>query len=99
MTRYWLSFDLGLQGDYDSLYGWLDQQQARECGDSVATFQSSKSRDQLTKELKNLLGEKKNARIYIISKVSGGKFVLGRRKLRAPWNGYAEVSVTSGEDV
>jgi hypothetical protein len=39
MTRYWLSFDLGLQGDYDSLYAWLDKQGAQECGDSVATFE------------------------------------------------------------
>ena len=99
MTRYWLSFDLGLQGNYDALYSWLDQHQAKECGDSIATFQSNKARDQLAKELKDLLGETKNARIYIINKKSGGKFVLGRRKLRAPWNGYAEVSVSGGEDV
>jgi hypothetical protein len=39
MTRYWLSFDLGLQGDYDNLYAWLDKQGAQECGDSVATFE------------------------------------------------------------
>ena len=97
--RYWLSFDLGLHGDYDALYGWLDKQGARECGDSMATFNSEKSRDQLVKELKSLLDEKKNPRIYIVSMKSGGKFVLGRRKVRAPWTGYAEVAASDGEDV
>ena len=64
-----------------------------------ATFNSEKSRDQLAKELKNLLGTKKNPRVYVISMKHGGKFVLGRRKLRAPWTGYAEISVSGGEDV
>jgi hypothetical protein len=96
--RYWLSFDLGLHGDYDALYGWLDQQDARECGDNVATFESKKPRDEIVKELKNLVDDKKNPRIYNISRKQGGKFALGKRK-RAPWTGYAEVAVGSGEDV
>jgi len=96
--RYWLSFDLGLRGDYDALYSWLDKLGALECGDSVATFQSKKSRDQLVRELRNLLDAKKNPRVYIVSRQSG-KFVLGRRKARAPWTGYAEISVSGGEDV
>lgn len=96
--RYWLSFDLGLHGDYDALYAWLDKLGAVECGDSVATFKSEKSRDQLVRELKNLLDEKKSPRVYIVSMKSGGKFVLGRRKARAPWTGYAEISVSGGED-
>lgn len=95
--RYWLSFDLGLQGNYDALYAWLDEQGAKECGDSVATFESRKNRDQIIKEIKRVLDEKKNPRIYIITE-SRGKFALGRRKIRAPWSGYAEASVTSGED-
>jgi hypothetical protein len=97
MTRYWVAFDLGLQGDYDSLYGWLDQQRAVECGDSVATFKSKKTRDQIAAELKLLLDENKKPRIYLVSK-SGGKFLMGKRK-RSPWTGYAEVAVGGGEDV
>lgn len=97
--RYWLSFDLGLRGDYDALYAWLDEQGAKECGDSVATFQSKKTREEIVKEVKRVLDDKKNPRVYIISTKSGGKFVLGKRKLRAPWSGYAEVSVSGGEDV
>ena len=34
----WLSYDLGIQGDYESLYQWLDSQGAIERGDSVAFF-------------------------------------------------------------
>ncbi len=30
----WLSYDLGIQGDYPSLYEWLDKHQAKECGDN-----------------------------------------------------------------
>ncbi len=37
--RVWLTFDLGVRGDYDSLYQWLDEHQAVECGNGVATFE------------------------------------------------------------
>jgi len=86
--RYWLSFDLGLRGNYEDLYEWLDNMEAVECGDSLATFVTNKNRDQITKELKKFLDN--TARIYIITKDQGkfvGKFVLGKRK-RAPWVGY-----------
>lgn len=33
---YWLSYDLGVGGNYDKLYGWLDDHNAVPCGDSVA---------------------------------------------------------------
>ena len=32
----WISYDLGVNGDYESLYSWLDIQGAKECGTSVA---------------------------------------------------------------
>ncbi|MHB9292468.1 hypothetical protein Holit_01566 [Hollandina sp. SP2] len=37
-TRVWLSYDLGIKGDYANLYIWLDEHKALECGDSIATF-------------------------------------------------------------
>ena len=37
----WLSFDLGIGGDYPGLYKWLDNHDAIECGDSVAFFKYS----------------------------------------------------------
>lgn len=96
-TRYWLSFDLGLQGDYESLYSWLDKQKAKECGSSVATFVSRKTRDQIVRELSGILDQRKNPRIYIISTKQGGKFILGKRVV-APWTGYAQVSLESEEE-
>lgn len=32
----WLSYDLGVDGDYEALYYWLDAHEGRECGDSMA---------------------------------------------------------------
>ena len=34
----WLSYDLGVRGDYEGLYAWLDKHQAKECGDNIAYF-------------------------------------------------------------
>jgi hypothetical protein len=95
--RYWLSFDLGLSGDYTSLYAWLDRQQAKECGDGVATFTSDKSRKKIKSELGNLLKVRTNPRIYLISMHEGGRFIFGKRKV-APWTGYAQTSMDSGEE-
>ena len=53
--RYWLSFDLGFVGPLDPLYRWLADHEAEECGQSVATFESDKTRDELAKELTGLL--------------------------------------------
>ena len=106
MARYWISFDLGLQGNYEQLYAWLDQQDyktkgdrqgAKECGDNLATFVSSKSRSAIAKELKSRLSGQRNARVYIITMESGGKFFIGTRKF-APWKGYAEVGSDVGEE-
>ena len=99
MPRYWLSFDLGLRGNYDELYAWLDSHKAKECGDGVATFVYEKTRDQVARELKRIVGAK--ARVYLISKKEGGqgligKFVIGKRRA-APWSGYAVTELDSEE--
>ncbi len=96
-TRYWLSFDLGLHGNYEELYEWLDAQDARECGDSVASFLSEKSREKLTDEIRERVGDNARARVYLIALHQGGKFVLGKRK-PAPWEGYSRVSIESEEE-
>lgn len=36
--RIWLSFDLGVSGDYEGMYAWLDDKRAKECGSSVASY-------------------------------------------------------------
>ena len=93
MPRYWLSFDLGLKGNYDGLYGWLDNLKAKECGDSVATFTSDKTVERLQKELRRILGT--SARVYLVythgkPSRAAGKFILGGRKA-APWSGFGVV--------
>ena len=97
VRRYWVSFDLGLSGEYEELYAWLDRQEARECGDSVATFRSIKSREQIEKELEQVVNMKRKPRIYIIDRHKGGGFFIGKRRV-APWTGYAQTSLDSGEE-
>lgn len=92
----WISYDLGVKGDYQSLYEWLDLKKAAECGNSVA-FLRYEFKDDLIKELKEDLESKINFsngdRIYIIfsnkedSKIKG-TFIRGGRKSN-PWTGYA----------
>lgn len=92
--RYWLTFDLGFRGNYEELYGWLDKMEAKECGDSCATFSTYLSKDEIRTELSGILD--KNARIYLIFRkedgVRRGRFIIGKRKL-APWSGYARVEI------
>ncbi|HEX72023.1 MAG TPA: hypothetical protein ENN65_01765 [Candidatus Hydrogenedentes bacterium] len=91
----WLSFDLGVNGDYENMYSWLDAQEAKECGDSMACFSFEYEQD-LFKEIKKAIAEsvsidKKKDRIYVVSLVQGtmkGRFLIGKRR-RAPWTGYA----------
>ena len=96
---FWLSYDLGLKGDYSSLYVWLDSMKAKECGNSIASFWFEYESDYL-EELKTSLKEaieiNKNYRFYLIYRsVEGSKttitgdFLFGKRK-PAPWEGYAD---------
>lgn len=96
MPRYWLSYDLGLRGKYEELYAWLDGQKAKECGDNVATFVSDKTREQITRELKRIVGPA--ARVYLITMKEGGKFIIGKRRA-APWAGYAVTELDSETEV
>ena len=98
----WLSYDLGVDGDYEALYEWLDSRQARECGDSVAFFTTPFSMDvahAITTELKRRIKLRRRDRIYLIFPRKDGKytgrFLIGSRK-HAPWAGYAVA--TAGEE-
>jgi hypothetical protein len=93
---FWLSYDLGLKGDYNSLYGWLDKMKARECGDSFAVFQftckTDNPKDEIKKELESEVKFNKNDRVYLIwrddvKQSNAGGFIIGNRK-SAPWEGY-----------
>jgi hypothetical protein len=48
----WLSYDMGVRGDYEGLYAWLDKHTARECGDSLAVLRYHYSAD-FIEELKS----------------------------------------------
>jgi hypothetical protein len=98
----WMSYDLGIQGDYEGLYRWLAGHEAKECGDGMAAFSFAYRADlikELTADLKKNVDVKKRARIYVVSQKDEkpvGKFVIGGRK-DAPWTGYA-VQSDDGED-
>lgn len=91
----WLSFDLGVKGDYEGLYAWLDDHEAIECGDSIAFFNFNvKNQENLIEELKNDLSKNinfsKRDRVYVIWKIDNkikGNFIFGKRKA-SPWEGY-----------
>jgi hypothetical protein len=99
----WVSFDLGIHGDYEGMYTWLDQHKAKECGDSVACFWYEHPGD-LLQDIKQDLTAKvsfnTNHRVYVIRLEDGkprGKFILGGRRA-PPWAGHAP-SEEQGEDM
>lgn len=91
----WLSFDLGVKGDYEGLYQWLDARGAIECGDSLAFFKLESDGVDLPGEIKNSLQDSMEVdaktRVYIIyrkDKSIKGTFLFGQRK-GPPWAGSA----------
>jgi hypothetical protein len=93
--RIWISFDLGVRGDYTGMYEFLDSQGAKECGDSIGTFWYEFQGDMLkslTRDLKNAMTIDKRSRVYVIypraDGKNGGKFLVGSRKAPS-WTGHA----------
>lgn len=100
----WLSFDLGVGGDYESLYAWLADQDAKECGDSFAFFNFESQGDivgELKTELKNAIKIERRTRVYAVFPLDSGKFrgrfLFGSRK-QAPWTGYGSVEEESSDE-
>ncbi len=105
---YWISFDLGLRGDYQGLYTWLDNNNAMECGNSIAVIHTKLEGDLVevvTKEIKKAVNFSTSDRVYIIYKdditnKTKGKFIVGGGRKRAPWEGYKQSLVDAPfEDV
>jgi hypothetical protein len=100
----WLTYDLGVGGDFQGLYSWLDDKEAKECGNNNAFFEYSYPSNiatnmDLLKYLKKDLDERKISftagnRIYIIFKsieANNGAPVGGwiiGRRKASPWEGY-----------
>jgi hypothetical protein len=91
----WLSFDLGVRGDYEGIYTFLDAHGAKECGDSLGGFTYEFKNDlidDLTKDLKKEVKFDKRSRVYVIYLGKDGKlkgrFIIGGRRT-PPWAGRA----------
>jgi hypothetical protein len=97
----WMTYDLGVGGDFTSMYSWLDDHEAIECGNNIAFFKykipsTLQTDKELVNYLKQDLSEKVNFtptnRIYIvrqsIEKTGAiGTFIVGKRKAN-PWKGF-----------
>lgn len=101
----WLSYDLGVRGDYESLYAWLDAHQAKECGDAIAVlnfeFHTSLP-DELKADLQENVATDKRTRIYVVYRdetthKTKGRFLFGRRRAAA-WTGYAPSDTDTVDD-
>ncbi len=89
----WISYDLGVRGDYNGIYEWLDDHDAKECGDGIALLKYEYESDfvnEMKKELSDNVELSKRDRIYLIwmqdDKIKG-RFLFGKRKA-SPWTGY-----------
>ena len=106
----WLSYDLGIQGDYRHMYAWLDNHDAIECGDGFAYVKYHLSqevddstfldmiKDDLMKSVSFMPGD----RVYVVryskeKQTYLGRFIIGNRKA-APWVGYGDNKGDETED-
>lgn len=111
MIRYiWISYDLGIQGDYNHMYAWLDNHNAQECGDSMAYIKYNIPHEMndeefieyLKNDLEKSISFKPGDRVYVIRKVTEqnstlGKFIIGKRRAN-PWDGYGDSAGEESED-
>jgi len=92
-----LSFDLGIVGDYDQLFAWLDKHEAKECGNNLAIFDYSYRHDllkEIRQDLRKTMKVTPKTRIYIMYKTGDafkGNFIIGSRR-SAPWTGMANIA-------
>jgi len=99
----WITYDLGLKGNYAALFTFLDNHKAIECGNGTAYFiyENEKGLDsedlieKLQNELEELVIPSSSDRIYVIWRDDDkpittvkGRFLFGSRKT-PPWNGYS----------
>lgn len=109
----WLTYDLGVGGDYKSLYAWLDDHGAVDCGNNLAFFKytysaddkSDKSfADKLLKDIKEHVDLVAGNRIYVVrpymdgDKIgTKGTFIFGKR-MASPWEGYGSRDDTQADE-
>ncbi|RLD55990.1 MAG: hypothetical protein DRJ05_12045 [Bacteroidetes bacterium] len=95
-AKIWLSYDLGVDGDYNGMYYFLDEHEAKECGDSIGIFSFEYENDvinELKTEIKEEIQLRKSDRVYVIvykgKEIAKAGFIFGKRKI-TPWHGYAQ---------
>ena len=100
-----LNFDFGLKGDYESLYSFLDNANALECGNSCAAFEFNltggadltheEKIEQVKEEITSNVSLTKGDRLYVIvhdkNGAAKGSFIYGHRQ-RPTWEGYGNKS-------
>lgn len=91
----WISYDLGVRGDYEGIYAFFDANDAKECGDSTAFLKFDYESDlleELKAEIEECVTLDRRSRVYVMFPAANGKykgrFIIGRRK-RAAWAGFA----------
>jgi hypothetical protein len=96
----WMTYDLGVGGDFSGLYSWLDDHDAIECGNNIAYFKykvpttltaDKEIANLLKRDLSNIKFTPTN-RIYIVRRsiekgTVVGTFIIGKRKAN-PWTGF-----------
>ena len=106
----WLSYDLGIGGDYPGFYKWLDNHKAKECGNSVAYFEYTIDESKLDElpqtiyeDIHSVAALRPGDRLYLIhrevtSSFSGvkGSFICCKRKSN-PWEGYGDAEISGSE--
>jgi hypothetical protein len=103
--RFWLTYDLGIDGDYDGLYALLDELEAVECGDSACSFELDPRKKEppaaVLAEVRRHAKLRTKDRIYLLWRKNDGsitgRFIAGKRR-RSPWAGYAVESSGESED-
>ena len=101
--RVWLSYDLGINGDFESIYTWLADHDARECGDSLATFMFEYKSDlpgELRRQLEQSVTLRPRNRLYVIwedERGMHGRFMAGKRKT-PPWSGFGSKEIEGADE-
>ena len=102
-----LNYDLGLKGDYQSLYRFLDNHDALDCGNFNSALEIEVSKDdfdviveEVTDSIRKVVEFSQSDRIYITvtdsSNQMRGRFINGNRK-RAVWEGYGDVAPSDSD--
>ncbi|GHT65993.1 hypothetical protein AGMMS50239_26740 [Bacteroidia bacterium] len=97
----WMTYDLGVGGDFRGLYSWFDDHEAIECGNNIAYFKykyadsihtDKEFANSLKQDLSKNIKFTPSNRIYIVRKSiekgnTIGTFIVGKRKAN-PWEGF-----------